>query len=273
MPSSKQGWEDNLQKAMSPDYVLIGARSFGAVHLSVWIRQELNRLVSDVQIDHVSVGIGNMLNNKGGIGVAFLLGSTSCLFITSHLAAGHHNTVARNDDFHRINTKLFANTPIGTTFDKPVTTLFDRAFWMGDLNYRIEGDKAAIENLIKSNKLDFLRPHDQLTMAKKRGKAFVGFKEGKLTFPPTYKFDAGTSNYDTSVKARIPAWTDRVLWRPSHHIEQLEYNCCKDNTYSDHRPVYAAFTVQYFIGPHTERDERVRVRKPWAPCGCQCNIL
>jgi phosphatidylinositol-bisphosphatase len=42
---------------------------------------------------------------------------------------------------------------------------------------------------------------------------FRGFTEGKLTFAPTYKFDPFSDDYDTSEKMRIPAWTDRVLWR------------------------------------------------------------
>ena len=49
-------------------------------------------------------------------------------------------------------------------------------------------------------------------MAKR--KVFVGFREGPLNFPPTYKLDAGTDDYDTSVKQRIPSWTDRILYRP-----------------------------------------------------------
>jgi hypothetical protein len=55
-----------------------------------------------------------------------------------------------------------------------------------------------------------------------RRKVFTGYTEGKLTFPPTYKFDPGTDNWDSSEKARAPAWTDRILWK-GDHIEQLVY--------------------------------------------------
>ena len=42
---------------------------------------------------------------------------------------------------------------------------------------------------------------------------FRGFVEGKLNFAPTYKYDLFSDDYDTSEKLRVPAWTDRVLWR------------------------------------------------------------
>jgi hypothetical protein len=37
--------------------------------------------------------------------------------------------------------------------------------------------------------------------------AFAGYQEGPLLFRPTYRYDVGTDNYDTSEKSRIPAWT------------------------------------------------------------------
>lgn len=37
--------------------------------------------------------------------------------------------------------------------------------------------------------------------------AFEAYQEGPILFRPTYRYDVGTDNYDTSEKMRIPAWT------------------------------------------------------------------
>ncbi|PVU87123.1 hypothetical protein BB559_006220 [Furculomyces boomerangus] len=43
--------------------------------------------------------------------------------------------------------------------------------------------------------------------------ALSSFSEAIVSFPPTYKFDVGTNDYDTSEKRRVPAWCDRILFR------------------------------------------------------------
>lgn len=45
--------------------------------------------------------------------------------------------------------------------------------------------------------------NDQLSIALQKGQVFHGFQEGPLLFPPTYKYDVGTDNYDTSSKVLI----------------------------------------------------------------------
>lgn len=37
--------------------------------------------------------------------------------------------------------------------------------------------------------------------------AFEEYQEGPILFRPTYRYDVGTDDYDTSEKSRIPAWT------------------------------------------------------------------
>ena len=94
-----------------------------------------------------------------------------------------------------------------------------------------------------------LRNNDQLLTEMNRGRVFAGYREGKLDFDPTYKFDVGTSSYDSSSKQRIPAWTDRVLYSASSEkaaakLQLREYGCCAGVLESDHKPVFARFAAQ-----------------------------
>jgi inositol-1,4,5-trisphosphate 5-phosphatase len=73
------------------------------------------------------------------------------------------------------------------------------------------------------------------------GLTFPYYSEARITFPPTYKYDLNSDQYDTSEKARIPAWCDRVL-RKGDNIRQIHYNDAPLR-FSDHRPVYATFQV------------------------------
>jgi len=67
--------------------------------------------------------------------------------------------------------------------------------------------------------------------------AFEDYDEGPLLFRPTYRYDVGTDNYDTSEKMRIPAWTDRILYRGTNLY--LSAYSRAELKGSDHRPVFA----------------------------------
>lgn len=116
--------------------------------------------------------------------------------------------------------------------------------FMGDLNYRIAGTRRLVDQLLAANMHDVMLANDQLTCARKAGAVFQGFTEPPLGFRPTYKYDLNSSLYDSGSKARIPAWTDRVLYSASPSAATcLAYNSEDSVRTSDHRPVYASFLV------------------------------
>lgn len=100
----------------------------------------------------------------------------------------------------------------------------DYIFFFGDLNYRLHG--AASESIRNSVAAaiaecgepgafhDLLNGHDELSLLmRRRALIFQGFGELPIHFPPTYKYDLGTDNFDSGKKKRDPAWTDRILFR------------------------------------------------------------
>ena len=83
---------------------------------------------------------------------------------------------------------------------------------------------------------------DQLSRQRQQNVVFRGYEEGPITFLPTYKYDTGTDNYDTSEKQRVPSWTDRILVRGSGIKLHSYYR--DELCFSDHKPVTALFDVQ-----------------------------
>ena len=103
----------------------------------------------------------------------------------------------------------------------------------------------------------------RLTSVLADGAAFRGFKEAKIHFPPTYKYDVGTQLFDTSSKQRAPAYTDRILYKyklpplglrrpsamtsssrptsPHSPIKCIAYDSVQSIVSSDHKPVWALF--------------------------------
>eukprot|EP00958_Prasinococcus_capsulatus_P027935 scaffold6055_cov242-Prasinococcus_capsulatus_cf.AAC.1 len=78
---------------------------------------------------------------------------------------------------------------------------------------------------------------------------------------PTYKFDEGdTDMYDTSSKARIPSWTDRVQWRCDpvcpQRVRLVQYSSLPHVRYSDHRPVVALFNITSYASIDWRANDR-----------------
>ncbi|KAL2813808.1 Endonuclease/exonuclease/phosphatase [Aspergillus cavernicola] len=79
-------------------------------------------------------------------------------------------------------------------------------------------DPASLQTTISS-----LISHDQLRMQQNKQKAFYeGWREGQISFLPTYKYDVGSvARFDSSEKQRGPSWCDRILYRSRR--DKLKY--------------------------------------------------
>jgi hypothetical protein len=122
----------------------------------------------------------------------------------------------------------------------------------GDLNYRLDLTREEVDCCLNVKPGDFtggcayLFDHDQLTAARASRGAFDMFQEGPVFFAPTFKFDHRSATYDSSKKKRVPAWTDRVLYRAGNcaSVDLVEYSSVSSIRCSDHRPVYARFLLK-----------------------------
>jgi len=136
---------------------------------------------------------------------------------------------------------------------------YDICFWLGDFNYRINLTLNEIRGFLFTQRkiyenIPLLLNYDQMKQEIEKGNLFINkFKEGTITFPPTYKLIVGTDDYVLEEGGdRIPGWTDRILYLITNSrfkskfndiIEIKEYNSIMKIYSSDHKPVYAIFEL------------------------------
>eukprot|EP00127_Corallochytrium_limacisporum_P005855 Clim_evm20s213 gene=Clim_evmTU20s213 len=218
------------------------------IRLVIFATSFLVPWIGTIHTNLVKTGLlGGVGYNKGGIAISIkVMGQTLC-FIGAHLAAHQEKVAERNNDYYQIIHKL--RLP---NWDwRPTRLLHACTFFMGDLNYRI--DQVGFDEVKELNtrvrlgrgQWSEIQEHDQLNKVRQSGQAWYGFQEAAIDFAPTYKFNRDSDFYDEK-SARIPAWCDRVLWSAREGIEVQcdEYGSCETVRSSDHRPVYAEFTLR-----------------------------
>eukprot|EP00048_Salpingoeca_helianthica_P022785 m.20360 g.20360 ORF g.20360 m.20360 type:complete len:907 (+) comp7810_c0_seq1:39-2759(+) len=231
------------------NYRKLKSKQLVGMLLMVYVRAELLPFIKDVQADAQGTGILGMMGNKGGVSVRFLLHDSSLCFVNSHLAAHDDEVKRRNQDHHEICRRVMFTRESGAPF-----SIFDHdhLFWVGDLNYRIPLPDAEVKSLARKGTFEKLLEFDQLQEQKRLRLAFVGFEEGPITFAPTYKYDPGTSDFDSSEKMRTPAYCDRIMHYKKRvregvrcdEVSLQHYISVMDCKVSDHKPVRALYLVQ-----------------------------
>eukprot|EP00756_Hemistasia_phaeocysticola_P008891 Hpha_TRINITY_DN14766_c1_g3::TRINITY_DN14766_c1_g3_i1::g.102393::m.102393 len=219
-------WINALQKATG--LKLLYAQQLGGVMLIVFRQTKRQHggvgwAPLDLREGIVRRGAaGGLLANKGAVGVRLRLHRTTVAFVNAHLAAHQDKVEVRNADFQGIlDTMAFEDEDTGETKGLLET---DRVFFFGDLNYRVDMPYEVAVRLASSGEIaplldcDQLRRQMQLPLSPY---SRMKWQEAVPCFAPTYKYDPGTDNYDSSAKKRIPAWCDRVLWWARPYANRL----------------------------------------------------
>jgi len=240
-PEKRRMWESVIMKTLAnrpnktAEYLILRSEQLVGTALILLVKSELTSAIRNVEATTRKTGLRGMSGNKGAVGIRLEYYDTSFCFLTAHLAAGHTNVEERNSDYRTIVN--------GLSFQRGKTIgSHDCVIWAADTNYRINLENEQVRTLAMKNDLDPLLAADQLREAMDSQAAFIGYEEGPVQFRPTYRYNLFSDEYDTSEKMRIPAWTDRVLYR-GESLGLAIYSRAELGG-SDHRPVYAMFHAE-----------------------------
>jgi hypothetical protein len=256
-PARRQEWEiavartlnEDAHKRGSEEYILLRSGQLVGAALIIYVKASVLSSIKNVEGSVKKTGLSGMAGNKGAVAIRMDFANTGICFITAHLAAGFANYDERNRDYRTISH--------GIRFQRNRSVEdHDSIVWLGDFNYRVGLDNEKVRRLIDAGDLGTLYQNDQLHLQMVAGNTFPFYSEARITFLPTYKYNNGTDEYDTSEKARIPAWCDRVLWK-GDNLRQIQYNTAPLR-FSDHRPVYATFECTVNVIDEAVKDKLTR---------------
>ncbi|XP_039008776.1 type I inositol polyphosphate 5-phosphatase 4-like [Hibiscus syriacus] len=232
-------------------YCLVASKQMVGIFLTVWVKSDLRDDVRNMKVSCVGRGLMGYLGNKGSISISMSLHQTSICFVCSHLTSGQKegDELRRNSDVMEILRKTRFPRVHGIRDENSPQTILehDRIIWLGDLNYRIALSYRSAKALVEMRNWKALLENDQLRIEQRRGRVFEGWSEGKIYFPPTYKYSNNSDRYagedrHPREKRRTPAWCDRILWY-GRGLYQLSY-VRGESKFSDHRPVYSVFSAE-----------------------------
>lgn len=251
--SHVDSWKNVLHKALSDisssdcenspenEYIIIKTLDLVGILMFVFVKRKYFSILKNFDYLIIKKGASGLLGNKGSVLFRFDLFNKSFAFSSGHYAAGQNELKNRISELYE-NLHSNINYDISKTNFKGKTIDHDFFFILGDLNFRIDMQNEQVRSHIKKLELERLATYDQLNKLRLEDKSFYCLDEGPLLFPPTYKYNIGTSEYETK-KNRIPSWCDRILFKRNDYIKLIAYNSIQDVYLSDHKPVYAIFEI------------------------------
>eukprot|EP00049_Salpingoeca_infusionum_P018380 m.356985 g.356985 ORF g.356985 m.356985 type:complete len:494 (+) comp17679_c0_seq1:269-1750(+) len=247
-----------VQLYLGDDYTGTAVEVLGEMKLAVFAHSRIDKHVHSYKLSKEATGLMHVVSNKGGIVASITVGDTVISFVSSHLAAheGEDFKQRRNDDVREI----FSGTKGVSSVGGDITSCSHHVIWMGDLNYRMnvalvdeelatkphEEIFAEVSRWVEAQEWAKLYQADELQVEVKESRVMSTFREGDMSFHPTFKVERTP---DLQYKSqRIPAYCDRILWRSvpgtEDHVQQTSLMPLTHVSTSDHKPVCGTFQIQ-----------------------------
>ena len=233
-------FQEALQAREGWCYVRVSSQIMVGVLVSVWVREGLLEHVSQVSSTFASCGIMGVVGNKGGVAVRFKLFDDYVCIVNCHLAAHEDQVLRRNQDFSDLHDRLRFSSVEGREgavlnrhehlldpllFLRQSSVLdCDVLLWMGDFNYRVEMDNDLVRAYVVHGQYHPVLERDQLNQQKERHALWSRYAEPGIAFAPSYRYNIGTDEFDSSEKQRVPSWCDRIIWRRGDAVGADAYN-------------------------------------------------
>ncbi|CAK9799917.1 Inositol polyphosphate 5-phosphatase K [Anthophora quadrimaculata] len=247
-------WSKSFREVLKNyDYVKIRTQRLQGLVLNVFcLRKHITHLRL-IEAQYTRTGCGGMWGNKGAVSIRLNIYGINMCIVNTHLTPHDHLLSDRVADYNTILTNhSFTNQ------DTSKILFHDYVFWIGDLNFRLHGEDLTatdINALVKKKQLKSLLTRDQLKMVMEKGEAFAELHENSITFPPTYKYEFQSQEFDLK---RRPSWTDRILYKVNADVyDDVKLNAIQRNykshssyIQSDHKPVTGEFDI--VIRPNIE---------------------
>ena len=141
---------------------------------------------NSIQSNYITLGVMNIIGNKGALMLKFNLYNKSFSFINCHLVAGVSKGEQRCD--------MMGNALKGISLQRPQDRFepdaaFDYNFIMGDLNMRYKSTYIDFIEFVDFAK-DYIVEYDEMYEQTTKFQRFPGYHEEPIDFMPTYKCDS-----------------------------------------------------------------------------------
>jgi hypothetical protein len=244
-----------LHNSFPSPYLCLVSRQLVGMSLYLFVTREAHTFIASASSASLPLGALSMFGNKGAIEARVVIGTYTLQFINCHLAPHPPNVDKRNQQ-----VGVCCNRPCPRPcfpFPLQVQAIFahfpaaDFSLFLGDMNYRVDLPSDRVRSLASSAAYADILAHCQLSkVVQQHGSPFAGFCEAPIHFAPSYSYDPGTDNFDSSAKARIPSYCDRILWRAQIRSGSTSPISCCCSCYtmsslnaSDHKPVVAVLQL------------------------------